>query len=92
MPDHSICRPVLARHARYHWDELRGEHQLLFPEGVLVLNETGAAIVRCCDGRTADDLVAELKQRFPDAEPATDVHAFIGRLVEKGLVRDAVEC
>jgi pyrroloquinoline quinone biosynthesis protein D len=91
MADHSLHRPVLSRHARYRWDELRGEHQLVFPEGMLVLNETGAAIVQCCDGRTADDLVAELKHRFPDAEPVTDVHAFIGRLVEKGLVRDAAE-
>jgi pyrroloquinoline quinone biosynthesis protein D len=87
----SIRRPVLARHARYRWDELRQQHQLVYPEGVLVLNETGAAIVRQCDGRTIDELVAGLRAQFDEGDPAADVCAFLGRLSEKGLVRDAVE-
>ena len=90
-PNHAIHRPVLARHARYRWDDLRKQHQLVFPEGVLVLNETGAAIVRCCDGRTAQELISELKRQFPVADPAGDVHAFFDRLSKKGLVRDAAE-
>ena len=53
-------RPVLSRHARFRWDELRQQHQIVFPEGVLVLNETGAAIVRLCDGRPISDVIAAL--------------------------------
>ena len=49
---------MLARHVRYRWDELRQQHQLVFPEGVLVLNESGSAIVRCCDGRSLEELIA----------------------------------
>ena len=86
-----IHRPILASHVRYRWDALRQQHQIVFPEGVLVLNESGAAIVRFCDGRSTDDLIAALTNQFADGDPATDVPAFLGRLSEKGFLRDAVK-
>ncbi len=87
----TIRRPVLARHARYRWDRLRGQHQLVFPEGVLVLNEAAAAIVPLCDGRTMEELIAALVEHFPGADLAEDVRTFLGRLAGKGLVRDAAD-
>jgi pyrroloquinoline quinone biosynthesis protein D len=84
-------RPVLARHARYRWDGLRGQHQLVFPEGLLVLNETGAGVVRLCDGRPLAEVLGALGERFPGADLAADVHDFLGRLARKGLLRDAAE-
>jgi len=82
-------RPLLVRHARYRWDALRSQHQLLFPEGMLVLNDSGAAIVRLCDGRTVGDLVAALGEAFAEAPPPGEVDEFLGRLAQKGLLRDA---
>ena len=82
-------RPVLSRHARFRWDELRQQHQIVFPEGVLVLNETGAAIVRLCDGRPISDVIAALEMEFPEENPAADVHSFVERLARKGLLCDA---
>jgi pyrroloquinoline quinone biosynthesis protein D len=90
-PNPSLRRPVLAPHARYRRDELRGQHQIVFPEGVLVLNETGAAIVRQCDGRTIEELVADLKSQFSEGDLAGEVDSFLKRLSEKGLVRNAAE-
>ena len=84
----SIRRPLLARYARYRWDAIREQHQLVFPEGVLVLNDSGAAIVQHCDGRSMDELVAALKAEA-EGDPAADVHLFLNRLAAKGLVRDA---
>ena len=84
-------RPVLVPHARYRWDTLRGQHQVVFPEGLLVLNESGAAIVRLCDGRPVSELLAALGERFPDADLAADVDAFLDRLARKGLLRDAAD-
>ena len=81
--------PVLAPHARYRWDKVRNEHQLLFPEGMIVLNEPGKAIVELCDGRSLDEMVTALKEKFPGAEPEDDVREFLGRLAERGLVNDA---
>jgi len=71
------------------WDDRRGQHQLVFPEGMLVLNESGAAIVRLCDGRTVAELVAALSQSFSDVPLAGDVTVFLDRLAQKGLLRDA---
>jgi coenzyme PQQ biosynthesis protein PqqD len=84
----AIRRPMVARHARYRWDSLRQQHQLVFPEGVLVLNESGAAIVRCCDGRPVGEIIAALEAQFKDAALEADVPAFLERLYEKGLVFD----
>lgn len=82
-------RPLLVPHARYRWDKLREEHQLLFPEGMLVLNETAAAIVRLCDGRSISELVTSLVEQFPQADLPAEVLAFLERLSRKGLLRDA---
>ena len=56
-----------------------------------MLNDSGAAIVRHCDGRTTEDLIAALKSHFDAADPAADVHAFLNRLAGKGLLRDVAE-
>jgi len=84
LPD----RPVLAPHARYRWDELRQQHQVVFPEGLLVLNPSAAAVVRLCDGRSRDELLAALREQFGGV-PADDVDDLLRRLGAKGLVRDA---
>lgn len=63
-----IRRPRLARSARYRWDKVRQQHQIVYSEGVLVLNETAAAIARLCDGRSRDELIAALRDSFASAE------------------------
>jgi pyrroloquinoline quinone biosynthesis protein D len=78
-------------HARYRWDKVRRQHQLLFPEGILVLNESGAAIVQLCDGRTTADLLVALAEQFPGGDLGKDVGGFLQRLNRKGLLRDAAD-
>jgi len=51
--------------------------------------EPGKAIVELCDGRSLDEMVAALKEKFPGAEPEDDVREFLGQLAERGLVNDA---
>ena len=92
MVSSEIRRPILVPHARYRWDKLRGQHQLLFPEGILVLNEPGAAIARLCDGRPLAELLAALDEQFPGVDLGEDVRAFLERLARKGLLRDAAAC
>jgi pyrroloquinoline quinone biosynthesis protein D len=82
---------VLVPHVRYRWDKLRRQHQIVFPEGILVLNDTGAAIVRLCDGRSISEMLAALGEQFPDGSPDEDVCAFLERLARKGLLRDAAD-
>jgi pyrroloquinoline quinone biosynthesis protein D len=85
----ALRRPLLAPHARYRWDKVRGQHQVLFPEGVLVLNDSAAAVVQLCDGRPLSEVLAALRERFPGAPIEEDVSALLERLARKGLLRDA---
>ena len=45
------ARPRLSFRARLQVDKITGKPVLLFPEGALMLNPTGHAIVSLCDGR-----------------------------------------
>src|SRR5262249_3016477 len=72
-----LRRPVLVPHARYRWDKLRRQHQIVFPEGMLVLNDPAAAIVQLCDGRSLSELLAALSEQFPAGNFGEDARAFL---------------
>ena len=82
-------RPRLSRKARLKFDERSGQSTLLYPEGVLVLNPTGEAIVRLCDGKsTLEEIAADLAgryQTFPSLI-ASDLVGYLGRLAERRLI------
>ena len=74
-------RPRLAPHARMRFDAARGQHALLSPETVWVINDTGAAIVELCDGRrSVADIQAELQSRYNHVTDG-DVHRFLADLI-----------
>lgn len=59
------ARPALARRVRLQIDRVSSEPVLLYPEGLLILNETAHAIVRRCDGLTSvEDLVNQLAEEY----------------------------
>jgi pyrroloquinoline quinone biosynthesis protein D len=61
-------RPRLAARARLKFDPIAKQEMLLFPEAALALNETGAAIVRLCDGvRSIDEIVDQLSKKYGNA-------------------------
>jgi pyrroloquinoline quinone biosynthesis protein D len=65
---------------------VRGQHVLLAPESVSVLNGTGAAILGLCDGRrTVAEIVGELRGRY-DHVAEDEVQQFIARLMLKRWV------
>jgi len=82
----STNRPHLVRQARLHWDPVREQQVLLAPEGVLVLNQTGATILGLCDGeRTVVEIVEELSGRYSRVAD-DEVRDFLARLVDKRWV------
>ena len=82
-------RPALWRLARLNYDPVRARHVLLYPEGAVLLNETGAAILSLCDGsRTLAEIAGELGARY-NADVTGDVTAYLSELVDRELVRDA---
>jgi pyrroloquinoline quinone biosynthesis protein D len=77
------ARPRLAPHVRMRFDPTRGQYALLSPETVLVINDTGAAIVELCDGRrTVGEIESELQSRYAQVVDG-DVHRFLADLVAK---------
>ncbi len=57
--------PALWRLARLEFDTVRQQRVLLYPEGVVLLNDTGAAILDLCDGhRSVADIAATLEERY----------------------------
>jgi len=68
------------------WDPAREKQVLLAPEGVLVLNQTGATILSLCHGeRTVAEIVEELRGKY-DRVDGDEVQDFLARLVAKRLV------
>ena len=62
------AQPRLARGVRLQTDSKTGNSVLLFPEGVLELNETAQEIVNRCDGRTVGEIIQALAREY-DADP-----------------------
>jgi pyrroloquinoline quinone biosynthesis protein D len=85
-----MTRPRLATGARLQYDDVRDEHQLLIPEGVVRLNATAAEVLELCDGeRSLDDIVDALTERYDGAELGDDVRGLVQAMADKGLVVDA---
>jgi pyrroloquinoline quinone biosynthesis protein D len=85
-----MTRPRLVTGARLRYDDVREEHQLLIPEGVVRLNPTAAEVLGLCDGeRSLDDIVGELSSRYDGADVREDVREMVDAMAQRGLVVDA---
>jgi pyrroloquinoline quinone biosynthesis protein D len=78
-----LARPQLTKGARLQIDSITGKSVLLYPEGILELNETAHDILSRCDGRSVAEIVQALAEQYEvDAdtlaadvrETLTDVH------------------
>ena len=79
--------PALWRLARLEFDDVRQQRVLLYPEGVVLLNDTGAAILDLCDGhRSVADIAAMLEERY-HCDVTADVIEYLSELAERDLVR-----
>lgn len=85
-----MTRPRLATGARLRYDEVREEHLLLVPEGVVRLNRTATEVLELCDGeRSLDEIVGALSARYDRADLRDDVRGVVDALAGRGLVVDA---
>jgi pyrroloquinoline quinone biosynthesis protein D len=86
IPD--IARPCLPNGVRLQIDSTTGKSVLLFPEGIIELNETAHEILLRCDGRTLSEIVHALAEEY-DADPtplAADVRETLADLHQRKLV------
>lgn len=87
-----MSRPRLVTGARLRYDEVREEHQLLVPEGVVRLNATAAEVLELCDGeRSLNEIVDLLCARYGGSDLRDDIQELVDGLRQKGLVVDAAQ-
>jgi pyrroloquinoline quinone biosynthesis protein D len=87
-----MTRPRLVTGARLRYDEVREEHQLLVPEGVVRLNPTAAEVLGLCDGeRSLDEIVDALSSRYDGADLGADVRELVGAMAQRGLLVDGAD-
>ena len=85
-----MTRPRLVTGARLQYDDVREEHVLLVPEGVVRLNPTAAEVLELCDGeRSLDEIVDTLSVRYDRSDLRDDVEGLVDGMTQKGLVVDA---
>ncbi len=81
-------QPKLSRRFRLQFEEAQKRWVLLYPEGMVQLNDSAAEILKRCDGqRSLGEIVADLEAVFQVQDLAPQVNA----LLEEGQRRGWVE-
>jgi len=83
-----LARPSLAKGVRLQADSGTGKSVLLYPEGIVELNETAHEILSRCDGRTLGEIIAGLAEEYDiDGETvAADVRETVTDLYRRKLI------
>ena len=70
--------PRIGNGFRLQWEAAQDCHVLLYPEGMVKLNQSAGEILKRCDGRrTAAEIVADLEAAFSATGLQGDVFAFL---------------
>jgi pyrroloquinoline quinone biosynthesis protein D len=81
-------RLALVARFRLQWEEAQGAWVLLYPEGMVKLNQSAGEILRRCDGdRTLAAVIADLEQAFETSGLEPDVLGFAELALAQGWVR-----
>ncbi|HTC24448.1 MAG TPA: pyrroloquinoline quinone biosynthesis peptide chaperone PqqD [Gemmatimonadales bacterium] len=79
--------PRLWRLARLEYDSVRKRPVLLYPEGAVLLNDTGAAVLELVDGkRTLGEIARVLGERY-QTDVTADVTEYLSGLAERELIQ-----
>jgi pyrroloquinoline quinone biosynthesis protein D len=87
-------RPVMPRHAKLKFDEVRQRWVILAPERVLAPDDTAVEILQLCDGvRSVAQMIDQLAAKYTADREAigTDVIAMLQDLADKGFLTEARE-
>jgi len=72
------ARPRINRLFRFQWEPAQQAHVLLYPEGMVKLNQSAGEILKRCDGsKSVAEIVADLEAAFNASGLAAEVDAFL---------------
>ena len=73
---------------RLQWEEAQQKDVILYPEGMVELNQSSAEILKLCDGtRKFDQIVADLEQKFETTGLKQDITQFLEIALQNGWIR-----
>ena len=74
----TLARPRINRLFRFQWEPAQQAHVLLYPEGMVKLNQSAGEILKRCDGiSSVTEIVADLEAAFNASGLAAEVDAFL---------------
>lgn len=80
-------KPKLAKLFRLQYEQAQGAYVLLYPEGMVKLNQPASEILKRCDGeRDVNAIVADIEQAFNAQGLEKDVTGFLEIATERGWV------
>lgn len=73
---------------RLQWEEAQQKDVILYPEGMVELNQSSAEILKLCDGtRNTSQLVTELEEKFSTSGLTNDVNSFLEVALQNGWIQ-----
>ncbi len=80
-------KPKLARLFRMQWEEAQGAYVLLYPEGMVKLNQSAGEILKRCDGeQDVQAIINDIEQTFNATGLEKDVTGFLEIATERGWI------
>ena len=87
MSNEASAKPKLARLVRMQWEEAQGAYVLLYPEGMVKLNQSAGEILKRCDGeRDLAAIVTDIEQTFGASGLEPEVKGFLEIATERGWI------
>ncbi len=84
-PDQAISFSALHR---LQWEEAQQRYVILYPEGMVELNQSSAEILKLCDGQhNPAQIVAELETKFEATGLSNDIHNFLNIALQNGWIK-----
>ncbi len=81
------ARPKLDRLFRMQYEEAQQAYVLLYPEGMVKLNQSASEILKRCDGqRDVKAIIADIEQAFNASGLEKDVTGFLVLASENGWI------
>ncbi|WP_415879270.1 pyrroloquinoline quinone biosynthesis peptide chaperone PqqD [Methylomonas sp. TEB] len=75
---------------RLQWEEAQQKYVILYPEGMVELNQSSAEILKLCDGsRMLAQIVCELEEKFATSGLTDDITNFLNVALQNGWIKQA---
>jgi len=73
---------------RLQWEEAQQKDVILYPEGMVELNQSSAEILKLCDGtRNLEQIVIDLEKKFATSDLKNDISSFLDVALNNGWIQ-----